>query len=157
MDLVQGSTDLSDNPSSEIRQVTVQYCPENSNPALRWIKDAADFQLLQQNPNVISPSDADNMAAAIPVDFSRHYGLLVQIGSKPTPGYSLKLNRSASSMASGQVSVTIDISQPPEDAVLAQVITYPCTLILLPKSGYSRVEVNIQDNKNTTQLETTIP
>ena len=67
--------------------------------------------------------------------------LRVNLGQKPTPGYSAELEE----VHQREDRLTLDMkaTQPAPDAMVAQVITTPCVVLEIPSSGWSRLDVRM--------------
>lgn len=81
------------------------------------------------------------------VDFKSMNVLVLEMGYRPTAGYSLSINKEQIRVENKEAIVTVEWAEPPEDSMQAQVITSPCAIFTLPKGDYSRVTVDIP-NKN---------
>ncbi len=67
--------------------------------------------------------------------------LRVNLGQKPTPGYSAELG----DVQRDGESLLLDMkaTEPAPDAMVSQVITTPCVVLEVPSSGWSRLEVRM--------------
>ena len=70
----------------------------------------------------------------------------VSKGQQPTPGYHLALVGASERERTATIEITW--SQPPANALLAQVITHPCIVVGLTPGTYTRVRA-VQDNGRT--------
>lgn len=59
------------------------------------------------------------------IDFTKNAVVAVFAGTKPTPGYGINFTRTASGLK-------VDLTAPPKDAILAQVLTAPARVVLVP-------------------------
>lgn len=80
-----------------------------------------------------------------PVELSGRQVIRVAMGPQPTPGYGFRLVSPSMSEDAGVATIQLEWVQPPKDAMLAQVITYPCIYLSLPHGDYH--QVNIEDEK----------
>lgn len=72
--------------------------------------------------------------------FEQYRLFAVSFGSKPTAGYSVKVNEQASYDAAKQtLHITASLQGPPAGSMTAQVITSPCVLVGAPKGDYQAV------------------
>lgn len=71
--------------------------------------------------------------------------IAVSKGQQPTPGYGFELLEGT--MKGDEVTVRLAWTEPPPDAVLAQVITHPCIVLGLDGKGFSTLRV-IDDQDN---------
>ncbi|MDA1076926.1 MAG: protease complex subunit PrcB family protein [Proteobacteria bacterium] len=69
--------------------------------------------------------------------------IAISKGDQPTPGYSLTLADPISSSDGRTARITLVWSSPPEDAVLAQVMTHPC-LVISVRGAADTLEVSDQ-------------
>jgi len=72
--------------------------------------------------------------------------LLVAIGqgTRPTPGYGLAVAKPGV-LDAGTLTLPIAEKRPPEDAVMAQMITQPCLVVGVPETGVSSVKAVTAD------------
>ena len=72
--------------------------------------------------------------------------LLVAIGqgTRPTPGYGLAVAKPGV-LDAGTLTLSIAEKQPPEDAVMAQMITQPCLVVGVAQAGISSVRAVTAD------------
>ncbi|MBL8859340.1 MAG: protease complex subunit PrcB family protein [Planctomycetes bacterium] len=66
------------------------------------------------------------------VDFARDMVVCVTIGSRPTYGYSVEINRIAPEPEHGFV-IEVTEKQPAPDAILSQVVTQPFHMVVTPR------------------------
>ncbi len=66
--------------------------------------------------------------------------LWVRAGQKPSAGYKLKVNPEAH-LSNHRLSLWVDESAPPKGMRIAQVITSPCSLVVLPSADYDVVQL----------------
>lgn len=76
-----------------------------------------------------------------PVDFARNEALLVQMGQRPTAGYGLWPEQPVARLRGEVLEVVLDWQSPPPGAMVAQVLTSPCMLIAIPRTGYKTIRV----------------
>jgi hypothetical protein len=82
------------------------------------------------------------------VDFKSMNVLVLEMGYRPTAGYSLSINKEKIRVENKEAIVTAQWDEPPEDSMQAQVITSPCAIFTLPKGDYSKVTVDILNKNN---------
>ncbi len=82
------------------------------------------------------------------VDFESLNVLILEMGYRPTAGYSLSINEAKIRVKNNEAIVTAQWDDPPEDSMQAQVIISPCVIFTLPKGDYSRVTVDILNKNN---------
>ncbi|MBA1146431.1 protease complex subunit PrcB family protein [Ectothiorhodospiraceae bacterium WFHF3C12] len=104
----------------------------------RWIADPQQLETLriQFGQYRLGPPELPE------VDFDTRGVLLVLMGRRQTAGYGLALaDGEAASLADGVATVAVEWREPDEGAMLAQVLTSPCIMVTLPKSGIERIDV----------------
>jgi hypothetical protein len=82
------------------------------------------------------------------VDFKSTNVLVLEMGYRPTAGYSLSINEAKIRVINNEAFVLTQWDEPPEDNMQAQVSISPCVIFTLPKGNYSKVTVDIH-NKNS--------
>jgi hypothetical protein len=82
---------------------------------------------------------------ALDVDFDREGVALIAMGKRPTAGYMVVPAADRAAVEAGTVRIPVAWQEPPEGAVVAQVLTTPCLLVALPKGGYDAVAAVDQD------------
>ena len=82
------------------------------------------------------------------VDFKSMNVLVLEMGYRPTAGYSLSINKEKIRVENKEAIVTAQWDEPPEDSMQAQVITSPCAIFTLTKGDYSKVTVDILNKNN---------
>ena len=78
--------------------------------------------------------------------------LTIGVGEKPTPGYAVQL--SDQSRKDDHVKISYQISSPREGAFMAQMMTSPCSRIVLPE-GWQRLSVENQESGQQWVFENT--
>lgn len=113
-------------------------------PAFGVVKDKQQLDLLLQefNRQILGKEPKPYL-----VDFKSMNVLVLEMGYRPTAGYSLSINKEKIRVENQEAIVTVQWDEPPEDSMQAQVITSPCAIFTLPKGDYSKVTVDIP-NKN---------
>ncbi len=144
------------NRSMLITQLPFSDCPPVESAMLRLAESPDEWRELHARKGVIG-DHVSAPAASDGMDFETHIGLLVMLGSRPTPGYALSLATSHVIMEADDIArVTFRVSRPEPGAIMGQVITYPCALIQLPRSGYRSIRVYFE-NDETGMMEITVP
>lgn len=82
------------------------------------------------------------------VDFRSMNVLVLEMGYRPTAGYSLSINESEIRVKNNEALVIGQWDEPPGDSVQAQVVTSPCVIFTLPKGNYSRVTVDFHNKSS---------
>lgn len=84
------------------------------------------------------------------------YGaVLISMGTRPTGGYGIELASSTAKVEDGIAVIQVHWRQPSPDMFVAQVITSPCLLLKLPKTGIHTI--HIQDQEGRIQARVDVP
>jgi hypothetical protein len=84
----------------------------------------------------------DAQAPDAPVDFAESLVVVVSMGERPTAGYAVDVSGDAVRLRGGGVlEIDADWREPPEDAVVAQVLTSPCVAIAVSRVEFERVRI----------------
>jgi len=74
------------------------------------------------------------------VDFGREVVAAVYLGRRPTAGYAVDLVPSAGGGdAGGWLNLTVRVTEPPEGALVAQVLTSPYVMVRVPRKGWKGI------------------
>lgn len=79
-------------------------------------------------------------------DFDRFGLLFLHMDEKPTGGFSLELIPDHSCLSGNTAAIRIDYLKPDPDAAVSQMITHPCIMIKLEKTGFNRIVILDQNN-----------
>ena len=102
-----------------------------------------DFLLHEFNRHILGKKPGPYL-----VDFQSTNVLLLEMGYRPTAGYSLSIDEAKIRVKNNEAFVIARWDEPPENSMQAQVIISPCAIFTLPKGNYSKVTVDIH-NKNS--------
>lgn len=80
--------------------------------------------------------------------------LLVEMGQKPTGGYSVSLNKAFSCLSNETAVICLNWNTPNADALSAQVMTSPYLIVKLPKGKFKKVVVLDHENIRLFEIET---
>lgn len=108
-------------------------------PHATWIEDPALFKKTYSGFTQNYTGAQQNLLSQ--VDFSREGLLIVAMGQKPTGGYGLELNHEIAVVSDDVAVVSVSWIEPQKDAIVPQVITSPCLVIILPKGSYSQIRL----------------
>ncbi|WP_435104042.1 protease complex subunit PrcB family protein [Arhodomonas sp. AD133] len=109
---------------------------------VRWFDDAD--ALVAGTGSLVDAGTADGL------DWRSQAAVGVWLGERPTAGYGLSL---ADSRQQGdRLELVVRRQTPPADAMVAQVITYPCLIVTVPRTGYSTLQVVDDDGANLGRL-----
>ena len=115
-----------------------------------WINN---FDQLEASFAHVTQNAVDKNEPRYPaVDFSQERVLMVSMGQKPTSGYALNLTSSKLKVSGSTAVLNIFWIEPPQDAILPQVITNPCILLAIPKQPYTRIHLLDQAGRLRLQL-----
>jgi hypothetical protein len=109
------------------------------NPHAIWIEDSDQFKKTYARLTRHTIGTQQDLSSR--VDFSREGILIVAMGQKPTGGYGLELNREFAVISDDTAVLRVSWINPPKDAILPQIITSPCLVIILPKGPYSQIQL----------------
>lgn len=115
-------------PAQKVYQVPSslksQQCFLTQSESQIWLEKKEEWEAL--------PVAARQQFEPAEVDFNQYNVLIISAGQKATAGYDLELTHWLLEQDHWQV--TRIVRQPPEGAMLAQVITSPCLLVKIPKA-----------------------
>ena len=120
------------------------------NPHAIWIEDPDQIQKMLIRLTKYTIGAQQDLSSRI--DFSREGILILAMGQKPTGGYGLELNREFAALSDDTAVLSVSWIDPPADAILPQVITSPCLMLILPKGPYSQIQLLDQDAHPRLQL-----
>ncbi len=98
---------------------------------VQWFDDA---QALVAGTGSLVDTDA-----AGGLDWRSQVAVGVWLGERPTAGYGLSL--SGSRLQDERLELVVQRETPAPDTMVAQVITYPCLIVAVPRTGYSTLHV----------------
>lgn len=81
------------------------------------------------------------------VDWQTNNLVVIHSGSQPSAGYQLELLGQAAQVKDQTLNINVRLSEPPADAMVAQVITSPCVVIAAHKNSYTAVKVKDEEGK----------
>jgi hypothetical protein len=88
------------------------------------------------------------------VDFKSQRLVYLHMGARRTGGYRLDLAGETADLVGKTLVIPVSWQEPGEDALVTQMLTHPCLLLVLPRGAYNRIEV--VDQSGQTRLSTTI-
>lgn len=150
-----GNADKTGNGSTtvSVRTINFSHCPSNVQAGLQLIQNIDDWQRLSRSSEIIGRHSVNPATQESTINFDTHFGVLVKAGSQPTPGYTLQLASSEATINAGTIAINLSMISPPSDAVMAQVLSYPCTIVELPKTEFNRIQLDISgDRKESLSL-----
>ena len=145
-------SDLNQAPATDATEpmpVQVVYrgsrCPATQ-PGIRVIRDAASWAEWQrQRQQMFFSVSNEPEAAAADLDFGQISVIVISMGQKPTPGYTVDVPEGSVRLQGTSLTISAIWQQPPEGAILPQVLTSPCVAITVPTAQYSTVKVENQN------------
>ncbi|MEC7815993.1 MAG: protease complex subunit PrcB family protein [Pseudomonadota bacterium] len=117
-----------------VRQVTQSAQCGLTGPGIAYVLNESEREsLLDLNgQNMVTRAVRD-------VNLTRESIVIVTLGQKPTAGYSVGL---ANASADGEtLTLSVQVSSPPADAMTAQVITSPCVVLAVPADNWQQIRV----------------
>ena len=78
-------------------------------------------------------------AQAPVVNFDTQDVYLIAMGLQPTTGYTVVVTGETAELDGDTLILPVELKQPDEKLVQAQVMTSPCVVLSLPKANYKRV------------------
>ncbi len=116
---------------------TTNNCGSVSRGGFIWFTSAADFDHWVAAFDV---AEAETVRARVP--FDEKGALLVDFGSLPTPGYDIRLMENRLEFNRDKAIVKVDLVKPAgQTKKRVQMISHPCALFVMPRSGYRTLEV----------------
>ena len=110
----------------------------SSEPVLGLIKDSPAYSVLQER---LERTRVGSARVFRDIDFSKESLLLVEMGMRPTAGYSVTLEDDFLNIEGETATLGIRFREPGPGDITAQMITSPCALIRIPSGGYSAIQV----------------
>ncbi len=89
------------------------------------------------------------------IDFEREGVVLVSMGQRRTGGFALTLADSKVAIVNGVGTMVIAFEEPPPGAMVTQVLTSPCLLVRIPKSGIR--ELRVVDTSGAIRATVAVP
>ena len=113
--------------------------------ATQWISSQAQFEKLFKATQrmIVSPSPQQTPI----VDFTQNGVLLLSMGQQRTGGYAIRLAREEMQIENESAVISVQWKEPDPGMMVAQVITYPCVFIKVPRGEYQIVRAVDQNNK----------
>ena len=118
----------------------------------RWLRTQPEYHSLFRE---LRQSYMGDQALPPPVDWSEYGVLLVAMGQKNTGGYGLALDGAGAALSDGVLGITLQWREPQKGMMVTQVLTSPCILLKVPKSGFDRIE--IKDQSGAIRLSSVTP
>jgi hypothetical protein len=103
--------------NSEFKNLLVEANSSVEEPFIFVARNAEQYAELQKM--------VSGLPLASTIDFTKNAVVAAFAGTKPTPGYDITFTRTAGGLK-------VDLTAPPKDAMLAQVLTAPARVVLVP-------------------------
>ncbi len=117
-------------------------------PSVQWI-DGPDALNTAGSRN----DEIEAFVSRSPIDWSR-YGLVwIRMGQKPTGGFGLRLASSEALAEHGAAIVKVQWLEPRKGDYVTQMITSPCMLLKLPRSGFKEIAVVDQSGRSRARVK----
>ena len=117
-----------------VRQVTQSAQCGLTGPGIAYVQNDSEREALLD-------LNGQNMVtgAVRGVNLEQESIVIVTLGQKPTAGYGVGL---ADASADGKtLTLSVRVSEPPADAMTAQVITSPCVVLAVPADDWQQIRV----------------
>lgn len=118
-------------PSGEFKDLLVENQSGVEEPFIFVARSAAQYGELQKKVSNLPSVDA--------INFNSNAVVAAFAGTKPTPGYDIVFSKTANG-------VKVDLTAPPKDAMLAQVLTSPARIIVVPVEAEQEFKVEADAN-----------
>jgi hypothetical protein len=130
------------------------YGPKTDGQAsIQWITTTEQIQKLVAGLDKQRLSE--NSLPLKDINLDRCWVLLIEMGQKPTGGYSVSLNKQSSYFSDKPAAVIcLNWDIPDQDAVLTQVLTSPYLILKLAKGNFTKVVVLDQENRTLFEAHT---
>lgn len=134
-------------PSPDVQSLDVEIIHNDTNcgeipgmPNALWIADKAHLK------SVLGKMTHRQIGGSLPdwvetFNFNDFGILFVNMGQKPTGGYRLEYIPDHARISGGTARVVLKWITPDADAMVTQMITQPCTMLKMPKAGFTRIEI----------------
>ena len=113
--------------------------------SIKWVTNFEQFRAIVEKLGKLQFSD--NPLPVAEVDFDRYWALLIEMGQKPTGGYSVSLNKFSSHISNKSAVIHLNWNIPDEGAMVTQMVTSPYLMLRLSKSEFKKVVVVDQDER----------
>ena len=114
-------------------------------PGVEVIRDTDSWaEWRRQQDRQVFSADNGPGDEEIAVDFGQSTVIVISMGQKPTPGYTVEVVAGSAMLQGETLKISSIWQQPAEDAILAQVLTSPCVAIMVSTTQYDTVKINDQ-------------
>ena len=109
------------------------------------IRDAASWAEWKRQQQTLFSASGEEENRAADLEFSQVSIIVISMGQQPTPGYAIEVPEGSVTLRGTSLAISTIWKQPPEDAILAQMLTSPCIAFTIPTTQYTTVEIKDQD------------
>jgi hypothetical protein len=128
-----------------------QYCGRDAKePRVSTISNTEDLKAVYQR---LRQHFVGSKIKIPDIDFQHDTVVLIEMGMRPTGGYSLSLADEAIQRANHTLIVNVVWNQPIPGTMVTQALTSPCLLIQVNKTGFNKIQVRDQNNKVRVEME----
>jgi hypothetical protein len=128
-------------PAAAVLKQSAQCGGRSGDGRVRWLATAEELRDALAATSALTLSGEPRAAEPADVDFATSGVLHVEMGQRPTAGYALDLATGEVAVEDGTGVVRVNWTEPPEDGVVAQVLTSPCLLVTVRKAGLRKIDV----------------
>ncbi len=118
-------------------------------PAATWIKDQATLNTLYQNLNARQSGKSVDIPQ---IDFNNFGILLLEMGQKPSGGYSLNFDPSKTRVDDGMLLVHVSWNVPADGMTVSQAVTSPFVLLKLNYLSISSILAVDQNSRSLFEI-----
>ncbi len=127
--------------SAEKVPIQIKYSSNQcgiNKPMLISIKSASELA------NLFEPAQKKTLSTKtfkIDIDYQKQILILFAMGQKPTSGYNILLRDKVARLESEKLYLPINVQQPAEGSIQAQVISSPCQIYVISKIEFMEILV----------------
>lgn len=81
------------------------------------------------------------------VDFKKYFVVQIEMGQKPTAGYSVTIDKPSASLIDDKLVIKTNWQEPSQGHQLPQIITNPCLIVRVPAIKFKSIQVLDQADK----------
>jgi len=120
--------------------------------SIKWITSSEQFRVVVAD---LGKQRFSGNTVSIPeVNFNRYWVLLIEMGQKPTGGYSVSLDKFSPHLSNEKALIRINWNVPNKGAVLTQMMTSPYLMLKLSKGSFLKVVVVDQGTNTLFEVDT---
>ena len=120
--------------------------------SIKWITSSEQFRVFVSG---FGKQRLSNNTVSMPdINFDHSWALLIEMGQKPTGGYSVSLDKFSSCLSDETTVIRINWNTPNKDALMTQMITSPYLMLRLSKGNFKKVVVVDQEGRMRFEVKT---